>query len=311
MPTVFISYSWDDETHKEWVRQLGARLRADGVNVTLDRWEMVPGDQLPVFMERAIRENDFVVIICTPRYKSRSDAREGGVGYEGDIMTAEVMSQQNHRKFIPVLRRGTWQQSAPSWLAGKYHINLTGDPYSERDYADLVRTLLGMRETAPPLGAPMSTIGPGASPPPVAPASAGSDFEDIKITRVVVEDITEPRNDGTPGSALYTIPFALSAQPTWQWEDLFLRNWDHPPRWTSMHRPGIARIHGSTVTLEGTTIEEVARYHRDTLQLAVTETNRQYRDLLRKQRERDAREEATREQRRRQIEDASKRIKFD
>src|SRR5687768_5064502 len=140
--TALISYSWDDDLHQEWVHSLAKRLRADGVDVMLDRWAAVPGDQLPAFMERAIRDNEFVVIVCTPRYKSRSDARQGGVGYEGDIMTAEVMTSENHRKFIPVLRRGAWTQSAPSWLAGKYYVNLSENPYSERDYEDLVRTLL-------------------------------------------------------------------------------------------------------------------------------------------------------------------------
>lgn len=106
MRSAFISYSWDDDVHREWVRGLAARLRKDGVDVSIDRWAAVPGDQLPAFMERAIRENQFVVIICTPRYKRRSDAREGGVGYEGDIMAAEVMTSQNDRKFIPVLRSG-------------------------------------------------------------------------------------------------------------------------------------------------------------------------------------------------------------
>lgn len=91
MRSAFISYSWDDDDHREWVRTLAARLRKDGVDVSIDRWAAVPGDQLPAFMERAIRENQFVVIICTPRYKRRSDAREGGVGYEGDIMAAEVI----------------------------------------------------------------------------------------------------------------------------------------------------------------------------------------------------------------------------
>jgi hypothetical protein len=98
-PTVFISYSWDDEVHKEWVRQLAARLRADGVDAPLDRWHAVPGDQLPEFIEREIRDNDYVLIICTPKYKDKSDKRIGGVGYEGDIMTGEVFTKQNHRKF--------------------------------------------------------------------------------------------------------------------------------------------------------------------------------------------------------------------
>jgi hypothetical protein len=71
-PSAFISYSWDDDAHKEWVRTLAERLRADGVDVTLDRWATVPGDQLSAFMERAIRENQFIVIICTPRYNPHS-----------------------------------------------------------------------------------------------------------------------------------------------------------------------------------------------------------------------------------------------
>jgi TIR domain-containing protein len=310
--SAFISYSWDDDQHREWVRKLAERLRADGVNVSIDRWAAVPGDRLPAFMEGAIRDNEFVVIICTPRYKHRSDAREGGVGYEGDIMTAEVMSSRNHRKFIPVLRSGSWPEAAPSWLLGKYYINLTGAQYSERDYEDLVRTLLGIRETAPPIGKPMATIAPHASQGFQAlQSSASSEFEDIKITRVIVEDITEPRNDGTMGSALYSIPFALSRTPQTEWVQLFRENWNHPPRFTTMHRPGIAKIYGATVILDGTTIEEVERYHRDTLQLAVAETNRQYRDWRQEQDQRSSREQDRREQHRKSIEDASKRIKFD
>ncbi|MEW6505952.1 MAG: toll/interleukin-1 receptor domain-containing protein [Chloroflexota bacterium] len=312
MKSVFISYSWDDDSHREWVCSLAKRLRADGVDVTLDRWAAVPGDQLPAFMERAIRENEFVIIICTPRYKQRSDLREGGVGYEGDIMTAEVMTQQNHRKFIPVLRCGTWTEAAPLWLAGKYYINLSADPYSERDYEDLVRTLLGIRETAPPLGKPMTTIGPRPSAgAAVTKNSQLGDFEDLRITRVIVEDITEPRNDGTRGSALYSIPFALSRRPPSEWAQLFIENWNHPPRFTTMHRPGIARINGSTVSLNGTIIEEVERYHRDTLQLAVNKTNQQFREWKRRQDEQRAREQTEKEEHRRRIDEAVRRIKFD
>ena len=306
--TAFVSYSWDDDEHKAWVRTLAERLRADGVDVTVDSWGTVLGDQLPVFMERAIRENEFCVIICTPRYKTRSDARQGGVGYEGDIMTAEVMTRQNHRKFIPVLRGKAWSESAPSWLAGKYYVNLSDDPYSERDYKDLVRTLLGIHETPPPLGKPMATIRRDAGVPAVQPPA---EFDEIRITRVIVEDVTEPTNDGSAGSALYAVPFALSRRPPSEWAQAFTANWDHPSRWTSMHRPGIARVSGTTVTLDGTTIEEVERYHRDTLQLVVAETNRQYREWRQKQDQRRAREQAAKEQHRAQVDDVSKRISFD
>jgi hypothetical protein len=54
-----------------------------------------------------------------------------------------------------------------------------------------------------------------------------------------------------------------------------------------------------------------ARYHRDTLQLAIAETNRQYREWQRAQEQRREREESVRESRRKEIADASTRIKFD
>jgi hypothetical protein len=78
-----------------------------------------------------------------------------------------------------------------------------------------------------------------------------------------------------------------------------------------MHRPGIASVEGSTVILDGTTIEEVERYHRDTLQLAIDETNRQYRERLRDADQRHMRTNLGREEHRRRVEDVSKRIKFD
>lgn len=309
--SAFISYSWDDNAHCEWIRELATRLRKDGVDVCIDRWSAIPGDQLPAFMERGVRDNEFVVIVCTPRYKQRSDAREGGVGYEGDIMTAEAMTSQNERKFIPVLRHGEWKQSAPSWLLGKYYIDLTGAPYSERNYDDLVHTLLGVRETAPPIGTPMATITQANRPPESSPEKSTAENDEIKITRVIVEEITEPRNDGTPGSALYTIPFALSRCPPSEWARMFIENWNHPPKFTMMHRPGIARLSGSTVSLTGTTIEEVKRYHRDTLQLAVSETNRQYREHRLKDDPRRVQEQSARDGHRKRVEDVSKNIKFD
>ena len=56
-PKAFISYSWDDDNHKRWVSDLATRLREDGVETILDQWHAVPGDQLPQFMEREIRDN--------------------------------------------------------------------------------------------------------------------------------------------------------------------------------------------------------------------------------------------------------------
>ena len=315
MPKAFISYSWDNEEHKNWVRGLAERLRSDGIEAQLDQWELVPGDELPKYMEESVREADFVLIVCTPRYKERSDSREGGVGYEGDIMTAEVLAAQNHRKFIPLWRTGpTWKDAAPSWLLGKYRLDFRGEAYPEGSYDDLMSTVLGSRPAAPPLG-PV----PGETPQAAAPVTRGADKPvrvdeldaPIRIVGVVVDEVGEPRNDGSRGSALYRVPFRLSRTPSPMWARLFPDVWNRPPSFTTMHRPGIAQVMGDRIILDGTTIEEVEKYHRDTLVLVVERVNELVEEQQRKERE--AREQEAERHRRhqRKVSDIADRIKFD
>ena len=152
VPKVFVSYSWEDNKHKAWVADLCQRLRRDGVDVTLDKWHAVPGDRLPLFMERAVRENQFVLVVCTPMYKQKADGRQGGVGYEGDVITGEVMNRRIERKFIPILRRGEWREAAPSWIAGVNYIDLSDRSRVEDGYGSLLRVLHGELELAPPIG---------------------------------------------------------------------------------------------------------------------------------------------------------------
>lgn len=67
-------------------------------------------------------------------------------------MTAELFVEGNERKFIPILRSGDWPRSSPSWVAGKYFIDLSAQPYSESAYADLLSALFGTRPKPPELG---------------------------------------------------------------------------------------------------------------------------------------------------------------
>lgn len=312
MTKAFVSYSWDNEEHKVWVAQLGARLRADGVDVILDQWHLIPGDQLPEFMERAVRESDFVIIVCTRKYKERSDSRSGGVGYEGDIMSSEVLTKRNQRKFIPIMRQRPWTEVAPSWLAGKYYVDLSQEPYSEQQYADLLTTIQGTRQTPPPLGRPDHH--PQASPVPVGPIQSQPStpaFEPVRILGIIIDEVGTPRDDGTPGSALYDVPFRLSHQPTHKWIEMFLESWNHPPRFTTMHRPGIASVRGTTVHLNRTTIEEVQLYHRDTLILATQEANEKYLRMLEKWYREQERERQRVEKHKQVVKDIAKDIKFD
>lgn len=277
-PSVFISYSWGNPKHQNWVRDFAARLRSDGVEAVLDQWELVAGDQLTHFMERAIADNQFVLIICTPTYKRKSEAREGGVGYEGDIITAEVMSTKNHRKFIPILRKGSWSESAPSWLSGKKHIDLSGSPYSQSSYDELLDTVFERMPKAPEVKKPKAKRKLTKKRPVHNENSSISKFEDVTIVEIITDEVTVPRNDGTRGSALYKVPFLLSSVPQREWRKIFIANWDVPPRLTFKHRPGIARFSDNKLILDGTTIEEVKDVHQQTLKLVIEKTNTDYRN---------------------------------
>jgi hypothetical protein len=311
-PNAFVSYSWDDEPHKSWVRDVSTRLRNDGVNVILDRWATAPGDQLPQFMETAVRENEYVIIVCTPRYKEKSDKRLGGVGYEGDIMTGEVFTTRNRRKFLPILRLGKPEDAIPSWLSGAYFIDLRDGPHAETNYQDMLLTIHGAREQAPPLG-PVPTLkaSPKTAQPKTSPPPAPAPEEPIRITGILVDKVSTPKSDGTYGSALYAVPFQLSRRPSYDWSRVFVEQWNHPPEWTTMHRPGIARVENGTIVLDGTTVEEVEKYHRKTLILAVNETNHiidDYESKQRREAERKAEELRKHEE---SVRDVAKKITFD
>lgn len=161
---VFISYSWDTEDHQKWVLALADRLRADGIEVILDQTHLTLGGRSPEFMERSVRDSRFVLVICTETYKRKFDNREGGAGYEGHIITGEIINEVGKNKFIPVLRSGDWKTSMPTALSGVYGVNLRTDSLDE--YKKLVKHLHGVGGTRPVGLAPEWLV--SSEPPPSA-----------------------------------------------------------------------------------------------------------------------------------------------
>ena len=106
--------------------------------------------------------------------------------------------------------------------------------------------------------------------------------ESISIVGIDTENVGHPRNDGTPGSGLYAVPVKLSRAPSVREARLLVHFWDNPSSWTTMHRRGIARISGSSLILDGTTIEEVRDIHVATVRQAVAATNAEYASELAK-----------------------------
>ena len=91
--TVFISYSWDNEKHKSFVRRMATDLRVEyGINVLLDQFELNAGKNLTQFLDNSINIADKVLMILTPNYKLKAEKRNGGVGYEYSIVSQTLFT---------------------------------------------------------------------------------------------------------------------------------------------------------------------------------------------------------------------------
>lgn len=91
---VFISYSWSNATHENWVIDLATELRNSGVDVILDKWDLKEGHDSISFMEKMVTNPDVkkVIIISDKQYANKADGRDGGVGTETQIISKEILS---------------------------------------------------------------------------------------------------------------------------------------------------------------------------------------------------------------------------
>ena len=152
-PKVFISYSHDSPEHKQWVLELGTKLRRNGVDVMLDQWALRPGADFTRFMEHGIRDFDRVLVICTDNYVGKANDREGGVGYEVQIVTTELVANLGIDKFIPIIRQASGKKKAPTCLGARVYIDFTDESQFDEKFDELLRELYDVPVVEkPPLG---------------------------------------------------------------------------------------------------------------------------------------------------------------
>ena len=116
-PVVFISYSWDSDSHKEWVAKLANDLTKFGIYVLLDQY-LEDGTMLPAFMDLGIERADKVIIVGTEYYKQKSCYPDTGAAFEGCIIRNQIFQNLGTKKFITCLRSGNFTNSFPLILGG-------------------------------------------------------------------------------------------------------------------------------------------------------------------------------------------------
>lgn len=155
VPKVFISYSWTSEEHKEWVLKLAQRLVEEmGVDVILDRWHLVVGQDRFIFMENSIFEADKVIVICDKEYCEKAEQRLGGVGVESTIITPDLYEDTEQTKFIPVaLVKNNNKYTLPKFFSSRVIHPMTPEDDFEKSFVELGRLIWEEpAEKMPPIG---------------------------------------------------------------------------------------------------------------------------------------------------------------
>ncbi len=152
-PRVFISYSHDSEEHAARVLRLANDLRRDGIEAILDQYVTSPPEGWPRWMDSHVRDDDFVVMVCTETYYRSVIGKETpgtglGVRWEGYLICNHLY-ESDLTRFVPVLMDGGKRADIPEALrsASYYFIDQSGG------YEGLLRRLFNRPAAEmPPIG---------------------------------------------------------------------------------------------------------------------------------------------------------------
>jgi hypothetical protein len=266
LASCFISYNHADA---ELARGIAAALEANGYYVWIDEGQLKLGDSLIQSIGDAIDQVDFLVALVS-EHSMRSEWCKKELAL---AMTGEL-----NRRQVSVLVCRVGDAVVPPSLVDKLYLQVSSDDAAGAA-AELDRHMrLHLTPSAP---IPKRHSNPTESNTKKSRSAllaslvlgGFNPLQPVKMRGVDLNGVTTPRNDGTGGIALYRVPITLEPAPDYQWSELFVHHFNEPRSYTSMHRPGIASVVGDRIILDGTTMEELERYHLATLKLAVAAAN--------------------------------------
>ena len=144
MYKIFISYSWDSRTHKEWVKKLADDLEEyQEFHIILDEYDLNNQIDKNYFMEKGIFESNLVLVICTEEYALKANNRDGGVGIETFMNTIkhwEEMAEKKESNIFTIVRERR-NSSIPNYLKGKISISFQNDSEYDKSLNYLIEKI--------------------------------------------------------------------------------------------------------------------------------------------------------------------------
>lgn len=125
-PKVFISYSL---SKKDFVKKLVCDLSCEGVEVIFDQWDLRPGHDIIVFMEKIVNDPTLkkVLIISDKTYADKANCREDGVGTEVQIITSEIYNDPIQSKYalVSTEKDDDGKHCIPTFYKSRKYIDMT------------------------------------------------------------------------------------------------------------------------------------------------------------------------------------------
>lgn len=148
---VFISYSWDSNEHREWVKKLADTLESyDEIHVEWDGYDLDSLSDRNLFMENGVSSADYVLVVSTKEYKMKADARKGGVGIETYLSTAkhwDSLLAEQRTNIILLLKD---RDAIPIYLKGNMYIPFWDDSQFNSSVINVVDQISGKSGYARP-----------------------------------------------------------------------------------------------------------------------------------------------------------------
>jgi len=162
-PRVFISYSWTNEEHQKRVLHLANKLRQNGVDVRIAKWDLQEGQDKYKYMEQMVIDDSVekVIIICDRAYMDKANQREGGVGDETTIISPEIYKDAEQTKFIPIIfeKEQKGEPYLPAYIKSRIYIDLSAPDKEYEEYDKLLRSIFNRpKHIKQPLGTPPTHI---------------------------------------------------------------------------------------------------------------------------------------------------------
>lgn len=170
-PKVFLSHASEDK--ERFVLSFAAALRERGVDVWLDKWEILPGDSLvDKLFEEGLKEADAMLIVISPASVSKPWVRE-------ELNTAIVNRITKQTKVIPVVLD---RCEVPESLKSLVWESIQDTNSYQSELSRIVAAIFDHREK-PKLGPPPSYVTERAIP--------GLHQTDMLVLRTIYADAVE------------------------------------------------------------------------------------------------------------------------